>query len=71
MEINLKEKLRALRDAGRNEGGLAGAGLQVGAGFELSKSLMQQKEDLLNESLENDDPVLQLRKLLIYLRKTI
>ena len=57
------EKLRALRDAARNEGGLAGAGLQVGAGFELSKSLMQQKEDLLNESLENDDPVLQLRKL--------
>ena len=39
------EKLRALRDAARNEGGLAGAGLQVGAGLELSKSLIQQKDD--------------------------
>lgn len=57
------EKLRALRDAARNEGGLAGAGLQVGAGLELSKSLMQQKDDILNESMSNDDPVLQLKKL--------
>lgn len=57
------EKLRALRDAARNEGGLAGAGLQVGAGLELSKSLMQQKDDILNESMEKDDPVLQLKKL--------
>ena len=57
------EKLRALRDAARNEGGLAGAGLQVGAGLELSKTLMQQKDGILAESMENDDPVMQLKKL--------
>lgn len=65
------EKLRALRDAARNEGGLAGAGLQVGAGLELSKSLMQQKENILNESLDNDDPVLQLKKLKVLLDENI
>ncbi|WP_294615588.1 SPFH domain-containing protein [uncultured Gilliamella sp.] len=32
------EKLKALRDAAQNEGGLAGAGLQLGAGMELAKS---------------------------------
>lgn len=57
------EKLRALRDAARNEGGLAGAGLQVGAGFELSKSLMQQKDHILDESMNNDYPMIQLKKL--------
>ena len=55
------EKLRALRDAARNEGGLAGAGLQVGAGFELSKSLMTEKEKLINEG--EADPITQLKKL--------
>lgn len=34
------EKLRALRDAAKNAGGLAGAGL------ELSKSLISKKEEL-------------------------
>lgn len=57
------EKLRALRDAARNEGGLAGAGLQVGAGLELSKSLIQKKDGIIAESAEKDDPVLQLKKL--------
>lgn len=57
------EKLRALRDAARNEGGLAGAGLQVGAGLELSRSLMQQKDDILATSATQDDEVTQLRKL--------
>lgn len=57
------EKLRALRDAARNEGGLAGAGLQVGAGLELSKSLLQQKDEILKDSLDHDDSVLQLKKL--------
>lgn len=57
------EKLRALRDAARNEGGLAGAGLQVGAGFELSKSLMQEKDNILADSTQHDDPVVQLKKL--------
>lgn len=57
------EKLRALRDAARNEGGLAGAGLQVGAGLELSKSLLQQKDEILKDSSDNDDLVQQLKKL--------
>lgn len=57
------EKLRALRDAAKNEGGLAGAGLQVGAGLELSKSLVQEKDGIIASSAEKDDPVLQLKKL--------
>ena len=63
------EKLRALRDAAKNEGGLAGAGLQVGAGFELSKSLMSQKEQILDEKKE--DPIEQLKKLKFLLDEQI
>lgn len=33
------EKLRALRDAAANEGGLAGAGIQMGAGLELGRQM--------------------------------
>ena len=33
------QKLAALRDAARNEGGLAGAGLQLGAGVQLAKDV--------------------------------
>ena len=55
------EKLRALRDAAKNEGGLAGAGLQVGAGLELSKSLLQQKDAITTGNEE--DPMTQLKKL--------
>ena len=65
------EKLRALRDAARNEGGLAGAGLQVGAGLELSKSLMQQKDEIVAESAAQDDPVVQLKKLKMLLDEEI
>lgn len=57
------EKLRALRDAAKNEGGLAGAGLQVGAGLKLSKSLIQEKDGIIAESAQKDDPVVQLKKL--------
>ena len=64
------EKLRALRDAAKNEGGLAGAGLQVGAGFELSKSLMQQKEELTTSD-GKEDPIEQLKKLKLLLDEQI
>ncbi len=64
------EKLRALRDAARNEGGLAGAGLQVGAGLELGKTLLQQKDEILSGS-EKDDPVVQLKKLKLLLDEKI
>ncbi len=33
------EKLRALRDAARNEGGLAGAGVQMGVGIEMGRQM--------------------------------
>lgn len=65
------EKLRALRDAAKNEGGLAGAGLQVGAGLELSKSLIQEKDGIIATSTEKDDPVVQLKKLKILLDEQI
>lgn len=55
------EKLKALRDAARNEGGLAGAGLQLGAGMELGKAF----------TANNTDPVAQLQKLKILLNEGI
>lgn len=64
------EKLRALRDAAKNEGGLAGAGLQVGAGLELSKSLMQQKDSIVSGN-EGEDPTTQLKKLKLLLDEEI
>ena len=39
------QKLAALRDAVRTEGGLAGAGLQVGAGVQLAKEFFNTKSD--------------------------
>ena len=35
------QKLEALRDAARNEGGLAGAGLQLGAGVQLAQDIFK------------------------------
>lgn len=64
------EKLRALRDAARNEGGLAGAGLQAGAGFELSKTFISRKEELSGEK-EGEDTVAQLKKLKLLLDEEI
>ncbi|MBZ4190110.1 SPFH domain-containing protein [Niabella beijingensis] len=63
------EKLRALRDAARNEGGLAGAGVQFGAGMELGKKLNQQTDDILSKS--NTDTVEKLRKLKLLLDENI
>ncbi|MHC5310275.1 SPFH domain-containing protein [Myroides sp. LJL116] len=57
------EKLRALRDAAQNEGGLAGAGLQMGAGFELSKTIMDQKPDSFQGAVGDKDPIEQLKAL--------
>ena len=37
------QKLAALRDAARNEGGLAGAGLQFGAGVQLAKDIFKSE----------------------------
>lgn len=65
------EKLRALRDIARNEGGLAGAGLQVGAGLELSKSLMSQRDSILADNSASNDPVTQLKQLKLLLDEQI
>ncbi|MFA4868767.1 MAG: SPFH domain-containing protein [Pedobacter sp.] len=64
------EKLRALRDAARNEGGLAGAGLQLGFGLEIGKTLNDKKEELstYNSAV---DPVVQLQKLKLLLDEEI
>ena len=50
------QKLGALRDAAKNEGGLAGAGLQMGAGLQLA-------QDIFKSGDVNSDPTLRLRKL--------
>ena len=63
------EKLKALRDAARNEGGLAGAGLQLGAGMELGKNFAGAKEEQLNASPA--DPVEKLRQLKLLLDEGI
>ncbi|RZK38212.1 MAG: SPFH domain-containing protein [Pedobacter sp.] len=55
------EKLKALRDAARNEGGLAGAGLQLGVGMDLGKTFNAAKEET---PVKNDsDPVARLKML--------
>lgn len=64
------ERLKALRDAARNEGGLAGAGLQVGFGLEIGKALNDKKEELTTYS-STIDPVVQLQKLKLLLDEKI
>ena len=49
------QKLEALRDAARNKGGLAGAGLQLGAGVQLAKDVFKTQAA--------DDSTERLRKL--------
>ena len=48
------EKLRALRDAARNEGGLSGSGVQMGVGLEMGKQ-MGATTQLMNERSPADD----------------
>lgn len=55
------EKLRALRDAARNEGGIAGAGLQMGVGLELGRALTSRVDNTISES--DNDAVSKLKKL--------
>ena len=39
------QKLAALRDAVRTEGGLAGAGMQIGAGVQLAKEFFNTQDN--------------------------
>ena len=59
------EKLKALRDAARNEGGLAGAGLQLGVGMNLGDTFNVAKEEQLNAPASNIVEKLQQLKLLL------
>ena len=64
------EKLRALRDAARNEGGLAGAALQLGFGMEMGKVLDHKKEELIAVG-SHTDPIAYLQKLKLLLDENI
>lgn len=59
------EKLKALRDAARNEGGLAGAGLQLGFGMEIGKTFHDATEGQLNSPAADAVTKLQQLKLLL------
>ena len=59
------EKLKALRDAARNEGGLAGAGLQLGVGMDLGKTFNAAKDIQLNADATDIVSKLQQLKLLL------
>ncbi len=59
------EKLKALRDAARNEGGLAGAGLQLGVGMELGKAFDAAKNQQMDAPAEDVVAKLQQLKLLL------
>lgn len=63
------EKLKAMRDAARNEGGVAGAGLQMGVGMELGRKFNEQEEATLNKG--DGEIVEKLRKLQILLSENI
>lgn len=66
------EKLRALRDAAKNEGGLAGMGAQLGVGMEIGK-LFGVEKDQLTQSItsENSDVFDKLKKFKILLDEQI
>ncbi|MDO7876656.1 SPFH domain-containing protein [Hymenobacter sp. ASUV-10] len=65
------ERLKALRDAARNEGGLAGAGLALGAGAELGRVFASEKDQQLAAPAAGADPVQQLQKLKLLLTEGI
>lgn len=64
------EKLRALRDAAKNEGGLAGAGVGLGAGMSLGK-VFSNSIDEVTQPTVGVDPMEQLRKLKLLLDENI
>lgn len=60
------EKLKALRDVARNEGGLAGAGLQIGAGLAIAKTfdLNQANNDNTTSTIDSNAEIIKQLKLL-------
>lgn len=58
------EKLRALRDAAKNEGGLAGMGAQLGVGMEIGRLFSTEKDNFTHKiTEENTDSFVKLQKL--------
>ncbi len=55
------EKLKALRDAAKNQGGMSGAAMQIGAGLALSKIFNAQEE--VPPGAGTSDPMLPLHNL--------
>jgi len=66
------EKLRALRDAAQNEGGLAGMGAQLGVGMEIGKLFSTEKDNFTQKiSEENGDAFEKLQKLKVLVDEQI
>lgn len=66
------EKIRALRDAAKNEGGIAGIGAQLGVGMEIGKQFDLTKEHIKNElNNSTDDYITQLQKINLLLKENI
>jgi len=59
--INSIADVVAETDAAKNQGGISGAALQLGAGLALSKIFNDQQE--VQQGTKMDDPILQLHKL--------
>ncbi|WP_166335853.1 SPFH domain-containing protein [Sphingobacterium chungjuense] len=64
------EKLRALRDAARNESGVAGAGAALGAGLSMANVFNKSIDEVTTPS-RNADPIAQLQKLKLLLDESI
>lgn len=64
------EKLRALRDAAKNEGGMAGAGIALGAAMNMGK-VFHDKIDEVIQPAAGKDPVEQLKTLKLLLDEQI
>ncbi|MTG98387.1 MULTISPECIES: SPFH domain-containing protein [Myroides] len=63
------EKLKALRDAARNEGGMAGMGMQLGAGMELGKLFSAETKSILDD--EGEDVLEKLKKLHLLVKEGV
>ncbi|MTH47433.1 SPFH domain-containing protein [Intestinirhabdus alba] len=59
------ERLRALRDAAKNESGLAAAGLQLGAGLDLGKTLLQPQQTAVDTQQQEPQAKLRMLKSLL------
>ncbi|ATL48774.1 hypothetical protein COR50_17280 [Chitinophaga caeni] len=64
------EKLRALRDAATNEGGMAGAGVAMGAGLSMGKMFTDSIQDEVQPK-KNEDEIQVLKRLKLLLDENL